>query len=138
MPESFSFSMTDVEIQSIIDYLENPAAAAAPAAGGATPAPGGGAAPDGKTVAAGAGCVACHSVDGSQLVGPSWKGLYGKTETFEDGSTAPVDDAYLHESIVKPDAKVVKGFPNVMPKGYDMTLKPEQITAIIEYIKTLK
>lgn len=137
MPESFSFSMTDIEIQSIIDYLENPAAAAAPAQGGATPASGA-AAPDGKNVAAGAGCVACHSVDGSQLVGPSWKGLYGKTESFEDGSTATVDDAYIHESIVKPDAKVVKGFPNVMPKGYDMTLKPEQITAIIEYIKTLK
>lgn len=137
MPETFNFSMTDIEIESIIDYLEDPAAAGpAPSAGEATPAPAGEL--DGQQVATSAGCVACHSLDGSVLVGPTWKGLYGKTEEFEDGSTGTADDAYLHESIVNPAAKIVKGFTNLMPAIYSQTLTEDQIAAIIEYIKTLQ
>lgn len=135
MPETFSFSMTDVEIQSLIDYLEDPAAAA-PAPAEATPATGGSL--DGQQVATTAGCLACHSIDGSVVVGPSWKGLFGSTSEFEDGSSTTADEAYLHESIVNPAAKIVKGFTNVMPATYSQMLSEEQITAIIEFIKTLK
>lgn len=136
MPETFNFSMTDIEIESLIDYLENPAAAA-PAATGATPAASGGL--DGQQVASNAGCQACHSLDGSKIVGPSWKGLFGSTREFEDGSTVTADEAYVHESIVNPNAKIVKGFqPNLMPATYAQTLSEDQITAIIEFIKTLQ
>ncbi len=138
MPQSLGFSLSDTEVESIIDYLENPAAAGTTqAAAGATPAAGGGA-PDGKKIAQNAGCAACHSVDGSTLVGPSWKGIYGTEVELEGGGKATVDDAYLHESIVNPAAKVVKGFPNVMPGAYGQSLKPEEITALIDYIKSLK
>lgn len=82
-------------------------------------------------------CLACHSTDGSQMVGPSWKGLYGKEETLEDGSTVTVDDAYIHESIVDPNKKIVKGFPPSMPP-LGATLTDEQIKDITEYIKSLK
>lgn len=92
----------------------------------------------GKQVATSAGCVACHSIDGSTLVGPSWKGLYGSTSSFTDGSSGPVDDAYLHQSIVDPGAKIVNGFQDVMPKNFGQTLTPAEITGLIEYIKTLQ
>ncbi len=43
------------------------------------------------------GCVACHSTDGSILVGPSWKGVFGHEVTLADGSTVTADEAYLRE-----------------------------------------
>ncbi|MGE3858345.1 MAG: c-type cytochrome, partial [Dehalococcoidia bacterium] len=94
----------------------------------------------GKTVATANGCVACHTIDGKASVGPTWKGLAGKTgHELADGSSVTVDDAYLKESITTPNAKVVKGFAaNVMPATFGNTLKPEQIDQIIAYIKTLK
>jgi cytochrome c oxidase subunit 2 len=92
----------------------------------------------GQKVATSAGCTACHSVDGSALVGPTWKGLFGKTETFADGTTAVVDEAYIHESIVNPSAKIVSGFQDVMPKNYGDILTEEEINALIEYIKSIQ
>ena len=82
-------------------------------------------------------CLACHSFDGSQVVGPSWKGIYGSTVELEDGTTVVVDDDYLHESIVNPMAKVVKGFPPSMVP-YDTILSDEDIQDVIEFIKSLQ
>lgn len=93
----------------------------------------------GKSLAAQNGCTACHSIDGSASLGPTWKGLYGREETLVDGSKVMVDDAYLHESIVDPDAKIVKGFSaGIMPKDFGEKLSEDEIMAIIEYIKTVK
>jgi cytochrome c oxidase subunit 2 len=95
--------------------------------------------PDGEQLAKAQGCIACHSLDGSVVVGPSWKGLFGKTETLADGSTVTVDEAYLKESIVDPNAKIVSGFsPDIMLKDFGAKLTAEQIDAIVEYIKTVK
>ncbi|MBL8951623.1 MAG: cytochrome c [Myxococcaceae bacterium] len=60
------------------------------------------------------GCNACHSLDGSKVVGPSWKGLWGKSEKTSAGDVV-VDEAYIKESILDPKAKVVDGFQPVMP-----------------------
>ncbi len=71
-------------------------------------------------------------------MGPSWQGLFGRTETLSDGTTVLVDDAYLRESIINPNAKVVEGFsPNLMPLDFGQRLSEEQIASIIAYIKTL-
>ena len=95
--------------------------------------------PLGQQAAATFGCSACHSVDGKASVGPTWKGIAGRQTTLADGSTVTADDAYLKEAIVSPDAKVVKGFaPGIMPKNFGDKLKPDQIEALIEYMKTLK
>lgn len=130
---------------------ETPAAGGTPGAGtaiaqeaspaaspGATPLAGDvdlAAAERGKTAAA--VCLACHSTDGSALVGPTWKGLYGHDVALEDGTTVVADEAYLRESILDPMKKVVKGFPPSMPPFGGM-LTDDQISDIIEYIKTLK
>ncbi len=82
-------------------------------------------------------CASCHSVDGSEMTGPTWQGLFGHKAKMSDGSTVEVDETYLRESIVEPNAKVVEGYGQVMP-SYQGQLNDEQINAIIEYIKTLK
>jgi cytochrome c oxidase subunit 2 len=87
----------------------------------------------GRSLAQSKGCVACHTVDGQPGVGPTWKGLFGKTETFSDGSTAHVDEAYLREFIRNPKARNVKGFAPVMPQ---IELTPDELDALVAYIKT--
>ena len=87
------------------------------------------------------GCVVCHSIDGANGVGPSWKALYGKKREFTDGSSELADENYIKNSILYPvkgpDAKLVKGYGPVMP-SYQGLLSDSEITAIIEYIKTIK
>jgi cytochrome c oxidase subunit 2 len=83
------------------------------------------------------GCSTCHTVDGSPKIGPSWKGLFGKTESFSDGSTAKVDENYIRQSIVDPTAKVVQGFAPSMPT-YAGKMKDAELDGIIAYIKSLK
>jgi len=121
-------------------FTAAPAAAAAPASGGGAAAPAaGGKAAEGKTIATAQGCVACHSTGGSAGVGPTWKGIAGRQTQLADGTTATADDAYLKESIVSPNAKVVKGFTQgIMPANYGDKLKADQIEALIEYLKSLK
>ncbi|WP_072715365.1 cytochrome c oxidase subunit II [Rhodothermus profundi] len=79
-------------------------------------------------------CFSCHSIDGSRLVGPTFKGLFGSTRTFEDGSTAVADENYLREAILQPGARVVQGYPNVMPASY-ASLSEREVAALIEFIK---
>jgi cytochrome c oxidase subunit 2 len=81
------------------------------------------------------GCAACHSTNGSAGVGPTWRGLFGREEELEDGTTIIADEAYLFESIRDPRAKIVRGFPPTMPV-YPFT--DEEINDIIAYIKTLR
>lgn len=93
----------------------------------------------GESLAARNGCVSCHTITGAASVGPTWLGLFGKNETLADGSTVLVDEDYLRESIVDPNAKIVKGFAaGIMPPTFRQSLSDDQIEAIIEYIKTLK
>lgn len=92
----------------------------------------------GKSLSARNGCTACHSIDGSPLVGPTWQGLFGKEKMLADGSTVKVDEAYLRESIVDPEAKIVKGFVGgIMPPVFGQQLSTEEIDSIVDYIKTL-
>lgn len=91
----------------------------------------------GEALAASTGCVACHSADGSELVGPSWQGIYGAERALESGETVVADDAYLTESIVEPLAKIVAGFQPVMPEGYGDQLSEQDIADIVDYIESL-
>jgi cytochrome c oxidase subunit 2 len=97
--------------------------------------PGSDLARQGQLLAQGRGCVACHSIDGSAGVGPTWRGLYGKTETLTDGKTVVADDTYLKESIVNPNVKVVHGFAPIMPQ---QPFSEQELTGLIAYIKSVK
>jgi cytochrome c oxidase subunit 2 len=87
----------------------------------------------GRALAQSKGCVACHTIDGSPGVGPTWKGLFGKTEVMTDGSTALVDDAYVKDFIRNPQARAVKGFAQVMPK---IDLSDAELAALTDYIRS--
>jgi cytochrome c oxidase subunit 2 len=87
----------------------------------------------GRALAQSKGCVACHSLDGSPGAGPTWKGLYGKTEAYTDGSSQAVDEAVLKREIIEPTAKVAKGFAPIMPK---IALASDELDAIVAYIKS--
>lgn len=85
------------------------------------------------------GCNACHSSDGSKLVGPSYLGLYGEIQTvITDGEERQVeaDSAYIRRSIYEPNADVVKGFNRGLMLPYDL-ISEEEVGLIIEYLKSL-
>lgn len=109
-------------------------APAKPGEGGEVPA--GGNVALGEQIFTEQGCSGCHT-DQDTPVAPTLHDIYGKDIALADGGTAMVDDDYLHESIVDPDAKVVKGYNPIMPKNYGADLSDEQIQALIDYIKSL-
>jgi len=84
------------------------------------------------------GCQACHSLDGTDGVGPSWLGIYGRDESLMDGTTVTVDDAYIIESIRNPGLKIVEGYQNIMPANIGEGMTDQQIMDLIEFMKTLK
>jgi cytochrome c oxidase subunit 2 len=77
------------------------------------------------------GCLGCHNFSNS-AIGPSWLGLFGKTQILTDGRSILVDEAYLKESILVPNAKLVKGFAAIMPAT---SLNDLDVKALIAYIK---
>ncbi len=107
----------------------------------------------GQKLSASNGCFQCHSVDGKAGTGPTWKDLFKSDHKFsfsdKPGYTlAKADDdakwdAYFHESVLNPGAKIKDGFQNQMQSfassfsGDPGTAKDEKLRAIIEYIKTL-
>lgn len=87
------------------------------------------------------GCFACHSIDGTRIVGPTYMGLYGSMVTVvRDGKelTVKADEAYLRACIEDPNVQIVKGFPKGLMQRYKNILSPEDISKVIEYIKTLQ
>jgi cytochrome c oxidase subunit II len=86
------------------------------------------------------GCLACHSVDGSKLVGPSFKGLFGSQKKVMEGNaekTVTADDSYINRSVYTPDSEIVSGFNKGLMKSYKGTLSESDLAIIITYIKTL-
>jgi cytochrome c oxidase subunit II len=91
----------------------------------------------GKLTYENAGCATCHSLDGSRGQGPSWKGVFGSTRTFADGTTGVADENYIRQSVYEPNAKVVQGFEPVMPT-FKGLVRDRQVLGVIEYMKQLK
>lgn len=83
------------------------------------------------------GCNACHSIDGSPGIAPTFKGLFGRIEKFVDGTELRADENYLIESIYEPQARMVAGYQPVMP-SFKGILSEAEVSDIIEYVKTLK
>jgi cytochrome c oxidase subunit II len=96
--------------------------------------------PDGYLLLRNTGCIACHSVDGTKLVGPSFKGIFGKERVVTEGTnqiTVKADEKYIRNSIYDPDSQIVSGYPKGIMKSYKELLKEEDIKTITEYMKSL-
>jgi mono/diheme cytochrome c family protein len=96
----------------------------------------------GKTLYTSDSCSGCHSLNGTAGAGPSFKDLAGSSTTLDNGQTVMADDAYLERSIVDPNAQIVKGFhAGLMAPAiasFDLANKPDDIRALVAYIKSQK
>jgi len=81
-------------------------------------------------------CNTCHSLDGSRLVGPSMKGIYGRLSKMTNGSAYYADEAYITQSIKEPNALHVEGYP---PGGMVLIqpVNDQEIKALVHYVSSL-
>ena len=80
-------------------------------------------------------CNTCHSIDGSEKVGPSWLGIWG--EPVPGSEQGVVNEAYIVESILYPQAYIVPGYENANMPSYDGQLDETQIAGVAAYIRLL-
>ncbi len=86
------------------------------------------------------GCVACHTLDGSKLVGPSFKDIYGtkRTVLVDDAEKViSADETYLKNAIYNPNKEIVKGFPAGLMQPYTGQINDEDMALLLEYFKSL-
>lgn len=93
-----------------------------------------GAAAQGQEIVRDLGCTTCHTVDGGDGVGPTFRGLAGSRVALEGGRTVTADAAYLRRSVTRPSSQVVEGFRPVMP---DRELTDAQLDSVVAYLQAL-
>ncbi len=97
--------------------------------------------PEGLVILKKNACTGCHSIDGTKIVSASFKGLYGKSEkVMTNGAerTITVDDEYLKSSVYTPDKDIVVGYQKGIMKTYQGIVKDDEMTKIIDYLKSIK
>jgi len=82
-------------------------------------------------------CSTCHSIDGSKIIGPTFKNSFGRKVEFTDGTSGIADEAYLTVTIKNSNSKNVKDYIPAMPNFNDLLTEVE-VKALVEYIKTVK
>jgi len=84
----------------------------------------------------------CHSInnavhDTERHIGPTWVDLYQRPTKLTSGDTIVADEAYLTESMMEPNAKIVAGYQPLMP-SYQGKMSGPETAAVVEYIKSLR
>jgi cytochrome c oxidase subunit II len=97
--------------------------------------------PEGLTLLKKNACTGCHSLDGTKLIGPTFKGLYKAQKTVVAGGkkkTIIADEAYLIKAIYDPNDEIVDGYSANLMQSYKNILSKEDIDKIIDFLKTVK
>lgn len=95
--------------------------------------------PPGLAVIKANACITCHSLDGSKIIGPSFKGLYGrKSIVITDAGEKEIEttDEYIKKSITEPNAEVVKGYNKGLMQSYKDKISAEDLDKIVDYFKS--
>ena len=82
------------------------------------------------------GCASCHGEEGQGGRGPTLAGVFGKEQDLQSGQKVTVDEGYLRESIVNPQAKLAIGFGPIMPT-FQGQVSEDQLVQLIAFIKSL-
>ncbi|OWJ93242.1 cytochrome B [Pseudomonas sp. A46] len=127
-PVMVPYTFSQDELAALVAFIQSLSAVGQQESGGA-----GNLVEQGEKLAQSLGCLACHSLDGSKGVGPSWKGLYGHPVTLADGSQVEADAAYLRESVLAPAARLVQGYSPLMPA---FTPSDTELDALIAFIRS--
>ncbi len=90
----------------------------------------------GKMLVSSRGCLQCHSVDGTRVIGPTLKNVFGEEQNVDGGQKVLADENYIRESLYEPNAKIVAGYTPQMP-SYKGSLKDRDVDAIIAYLKSI-
>jgi len=83
------------------------------------------------------GCASCHGANGEGGRGPTLAGAFGKMTPLQTGESVRADEAYIRESILNPQAKLVAGFGPIMPT-FQGQVSEDQLLQLIAYIKSLQ
>lgn len=82
-------------------------------------------------------CISCHSVDGSPNIGPTWLNAYGVQRAISGGTSVLVDENYIRESILYPQAKIVAGYEGQVMTAFAGLLSDDDINGVIAYYRSL-
>ena len=82
------------------------------------------------------GCASCHGANGEGGRGPTLVGVFGNNTQLQNGQTVRVDESYVRESILNPQAKLVVGFGPIMPT-FQGQISEEQLAQLVAFIKSL-
>jgi len=83
------------------------------------------------------GCASCHGANGEGGRGPTLAGAFGKMTPLQSGETVRVDEGYIRESILNPQAKIVAGFGPIMPT-FQGQVSEDQVVQLVAFIKSLR
>ena len=83
------------------------------------------------------GCASCHGANGEGGRGPTLAGAFGKMTPLASGESVRVDEVYIRESILNPQAKLVAGFGPIMPT-FQGQVSEDQVLQLVAYIKSLQ
>lgn len=124
MPSYDEATINDADLQAVVDYLmgrDDPTATQPQV--------------DGAKLLEVNGCLGCHSKDGSDSIGPTFKGIGSREVTLmRNGEeiTQQVDADYLRRALLEPGSEIVKGYPDIMPSSDN--LNEEEIDTMIRYL----
>jgi cytochrome c oxidase subunit 2 len=82
------------------------------------------------------GCVSCHRADGAGGRGPALQNLFGSQVDLQNGSQVTADETYIRESILNPTARIVRGYPAIMPT-FQGQVSEEQLLQLVVYVRSL-
>ncbi|HUB32110.1 MAG TPA: cytochrome c oxidase subunit II [Bryobacteraceae bacterium] len=80
-------------------------------------------------------CANCHHADGSGRC-PTLVNVFGHQVELTGGNHVTADEAYIRESILQPNAKIVSGYQPIMP-SFQGLVTEEGVVELIEYVKSL-
>jgi cytochrome c oxidase subunit 2 len=80
------------------------------------------------------GCSGCHAPNAA-VRAPLLAGIYGRPVPLAAGDFVIADEAYIRNSILRPQQHIVAGYDPVMP-SYQGRVSEEEILQLIAYIKS--